>query len=352
MKATLAALVVGVLAAAGIMARAVLYSDRRLIALGPDTREWMGEAQIHELVRNRRQFRDIIDAPPAAPVEAVPLAIPHNVTQQAAVNPLLKKVSRAVPEDVLAKLTAFPNRYYNSDNGRASSEFLTQRVKEYATNVTRFVHRFPQSSVIARLEGGSLADEIVVVSAHQDSINQENHTDRAPGADDNGSGTVTILETLRVLGQSGLRLKRSVEFHWYAGEEGGLLGSADVVQAYRGRKVVVDLNMDMTGVPASPRAVGIITDYTSADINVLLRQVVHAYTDLPTIDMTCGYACSDHASWNATGVRSAIPFESQFADGNSNIHTPADTIDTVDFGHLLSFVNIAIGFVVEVAGVE
>ncbi|KAJ2347668.1 hypothetical protein GGF43_004705, partial [Coemansia sp. RSA 2618] len=273
---------------------------------------------------------------------------------QAAVEPLLKQVSRDLPTAVLRNFTQFNNRYFNSKLGQQSSEYLFSMVQETggAAKVSKFTHKFPQSSVIARLEGTSSSDEIVVVSAHQDSINQANHAGRAPGADDDGSGTVAILEVLRVLAQSSLKLKRSVEFHWYAGEEGGLLGSADVVQAYKDKSVVADLHLDMVGFPASPPAVGIVTDYTESGASNLVRQLVGAYTDLPTVDFKCGYACSDHASWHDIGVRSALPFESQYIDYNSNIHSPNDSFDTVDFDHLLKYVNIALGFIVEVAGIE
>ncbi|KAJ2605372.1 hypothetical protein H4R99_001171 [Coemansia sp. RSA 1722] len=207
-----------------------------------------------------------------------------------------------------------------------------------------------QPSVIARIDGSEKPDEILVVSAHQDSINIDSPVNgRAPGADDDGSGSVTILETLRVLYSSGLCPKRSVEFHWYAGEEGGLLGSADVSKAYADKTVVADLHFDMTGYPMDPPAVGIVTDYTDADMNRFLRMIVKGYTDLPTKDFQCGYACSDHASWHERGVKSALPFENQYVDGNQNIHTTNDTIDTVDFNHLLKFVKIALGFIIEVS---
>jgi len=79
----------------------------------------------------------------------------------------------------------------------------------------------------------------------------------APGAEDDGSGTVTILEALRALLVSGFRPSRTVEFHWYAAEvwnilfkfryfsadlesqEGGLLGSQAIVKAYKKRKANV-----------------------------------------------------------------------------------------------------------------
>jgi leucyl aminopeptidase len=53
----------------------------------------------------------------------------------------------------------------------------------------------------------------------------------APGADDDCSGTVSILEAFRVLAMSGYTpLNGPVEFHWYAAEEGGLLGSQAIAR--------------------------------------------------------------------------------------------------------------------------
>ncbi|KAJ2498660.1 Leucine aminopeptidase 1 [Coemansia sp. RSA 1972] len=350
-------LVWGALVVAGHVAENDIYADKRLISLSEGNEVWMDEAEIHALVRNKQRFRDVTDmGPQVGQIRTSNMVkFPTKVTQQAIVNPLLRQVSNTVPQSVLRNLTLFHNRYYNSDLGRQSSEYLYQTVSTLMGTrgrVTQFAHKFPQSSVVARVEGTSQAKNIVVVSAHQDSINQMDHTARAPGADDDGSGTVAILEALRVLVQSNVRLQNSVEFHWYAGEEGGLLGSTDIVRAYANASVVADLHLDMVGFPASPPAVGIVTDYTDNSTSNLVRQLVRAYTDLPTADFTCGYACSDHASWHDAGVRSALPFESQFLDYNNNIHSPNDALDTVDFAHLLKFVNIALGFIVEVAGVE
>ncbi|KAJ2692781.1 hypothetical protein H4218_006267 [Coemansia sp. IMI 209128] len=317
----------------------------------------MNQSQILELISRQQRFRDITDIGPQASVAPnTQPAFPITLTHQAQVQPLLSQVSEAIPRSVLTNFTAFTNRYYNNNNGKKSSAWLQDTIKTIAAarvNVTAFAHRFPQSSIIARIEGTSLNNEVVVISAHQDSINSNNPaTGRAPGADDDGSGTVTILEALRVFSQSSLTPKRSVEFHWYAGEEGGLLGSADIAKQYKGRAVVADLHFDMTGFPATPPAVGIVTDYTDNDTSELVRKIVKAYTDLPTVDFTCGYACSDHASWTANGVRAALPFENQYVDGNDNIHSPRDSLSTVDFGHLVKYVNIALGFIVEVSDAQ
>lgn len=95
--------------------------------------------------------------------------------------------------------------------------------------------------MIARFEGTdeSLWNEPVIVSAHQDSLNMWLPFLAAPGADDDGSGTVTVLETFRALVNVGFRPRRPVEFHWYSAEEGGLLGSQAVAQTYEKRNVNV-----------------------------------------------------------------------------------------------------------------
>jgi hypothetical protein len=102
--------------------------------------------------------------------------------------------------------------------------------------------------------------------------------------DDDGSGTVTILEAFRVLltdsrvstGQA----PNTIEFHWYAGEEGGLLGSGAVFQKYKqdGRQVKAMLNQDMTGYvkPGTTEVVGILTDNVDAGLTAFLKKVVAA----------------------------------------------------------------------------
>ncbi|KAI8324443.1 Zn-dependent exopeptidase [Martensiomyces pterosporus] len=333
-----------------------IYDSKRLIQTSPAEKHWMTEAEIHGLIAKHVHFRDITDIQDLRPVANLAATdFPTDLSHQTQVNALLPSVNADMPRSVLANFSSFTNRYYNSDNGKASSAWLLNTIKSTVpgVNATAFAHSFPQSSIIAHVQGSTKPNEIVVISAHQDSINQNDpYNGQAPGADDDGSGTVTILEALRVFAASGLKPARSVEFHWYAGEEAGLLGSADITKAYQSKSVVADLQFDMTGYPLDPPAVGIVTDYTDSDTNALLRKIVAAYTDLPTIDFQCGYACSDHASWNAIGVRSALPAENQYVDGNGNIHSENDSFDTVNFDHLVKYAKIALGFIVEVADAQ
>lgn len=157
-----------------------------------------------------------------------------------------------------------------------------------------------QPSLIVTIEGGKHADETVVVGAHVDSI-AGGSASRAPGADDNGSGTSALLQVFRALIKNNFVPDRTVEFHHYAAEEVGLRGSKEIAQEYAkiGRNVVAMCNLDMTGYSTRGRG-GIFTDYTDNTLTAFLRKLWTAYAAIPYADSTCGYGCSDHASWYVT----------------------------------------------------
>lgn len=102
-----------------------------------------------------------------------------------------------------------------------------------AITVKQYSHTFIMSSIIARIEGSTPDAPLVIIGAHLDSINQMSPSSgKAPGADDNGTGSVNLIEAFRKLAAAGFKPANPVEFHWYSGEEGGLLGSAAIAKEY------------------------------------------------------------------------------------------------------------------------
>jgi leucyl aminopeptidase len=146
----------------------------------------------------------------------------------------------------------------------------------------------------------------VIVGAHLDST-AGSTTARSPGADDNGSGSVTILEALRVITQSDFTPKNTIEFHWYAGEEGGLLGSQAIFANYKStqKTVLAMLNQDMTGFSPSNQ-LAVYTDYVDAALTQYVRVIATQYTGAAPLTTRCGYGCSDHASARSNGFRKYI----------------------------------------------
>jgi leucyl aminopeptidase len=115
---------------------------------------------------------------------------------------------------------------------------------------------------------------------------------------------VTQLEALRVIANAGFKPKNTIEFHFYAGEEGGLLGSQAVFANYAstGKTVLAVVVQDMTGYSPSGK-VSVYTDYSDSKLVAYVRKIVTQYTGLTYTTDTCGYGCSDHASAYSNGFR-------------------------------------------------
>jgi bacterial leucyl aminopeptidase len=211
-------------------------------------------------------------------------------------------VSRLTPSP------SFHNRYYQSTYGTQSGTWLFNTVSSVAAanpaiTVTRFTHSFNQPSIIAKIPGSN--SSLVIVSAHYDSTGGSS-TARGPGADDNGSGVVVILEALRVLANARYAPKNTLEFHFYGGEEGGLLGSQAVFSNYKSanKNVLAVVNQDMAGYSPSGK-ISIYTDYVDSGLTAYARVVATSYTGATTSD-ACGYGCSDHASARSNGFRKSV----------------------------------------------
>lgn len=291
---------------------------------------------------------------------------PAKASFQDEVNPLLKNLSKSNMHDNLEKFSSFHTRYYKSDYGRQSSEWLLSKIKGVIKEAGAddvyaepFPHSWQQSSIIATIPGNGKSNSTVVIGAHQDSINLWLPSIlAAPGADDDGSGTVTILEAFRVFLTSDTvkegKLENTVEFHWYSAEEGGLLGSQAIFSQYEreGRDVKAMLQQDMTGFvkrtvdAGKPESVGVIVDYVDKKLTEFIKKIITEYCDIPYVETKCGYACSDHASASKAGYPSAFVIESAFEDSDDHIHSTDDTMKYLSFDHMLQHARMTLAFAV------
>jgi leucyl aminopeptidase len=107
---------------------------------------------------------------------------------------------------------------------------------------------------------------LTIIGAHQDSMNYLFPLLPAPGADDDCSGTVSILEAFRVLAESGfIPTNGPVEFHWYAAEEGGLLGSQAVARYKKESGAQIGAMMEFVSILESNTLFGKLTLYQGYD---------------------------------------------------------------------------------------
>lgn len=166
---------------------------------------------------------------------------------------------------------------------------------------TEFQHSsWDQKSVIVRWSpraSNSTAHSapVIILSAHQDSTGPLPFL-RAPGADDDGSGTVALVEVLSVLLQSGWEPTDSaVEWMLFSAEECGLCASSEVVKSYRAqrREIRAMYHMDVTAYirPGTEPVIGLITDGVSPTLTDYMELLIDEYATIPAARTQCGYAC-------------------------------------------------------------
>jgi leucyl aminopeptidase len=262
----------------------------------------------------------------------------------------------------------YPNRYYASNHGREAATWIRNtwlglaggRSDVSAELYTGCVNCSTQPSVILTIQGTDLADEIVVLGGHLDSISSTGFGDfmNAPGADDDASGIATLTEILRVAMDSGWRPRRTVKFMAYAAEEVGLRGSQAIASSFanQGLDVFGVLQLDMTNYKSGTGIdMRLVTDYSNPVLQDFMVELFDQYLaprGLVRGTETCGYGCSDHASWTSAGYPSGMMFEAGDPNGYfPYIHTPYDTLDNMQesAAHSVKFAQFGLAFLGELA---
>ena len=288
----------------------------------------------------------------------------YTIDNQRVVERWLPQVSEPAIRGTITHLsTAYANRYFASAPGHAAPEWIRDHWLSLAAGrsdvsaelFTDCSNCGGQPSVILTIEGNELADEVVVLGGHLDSISGSGSGDDmdAPGADDDASGIATLTEVLRIAMADGYRPKRTVMFMGYAAEEVGLRGSRAIAQRFAadGRNVVGVLQMDMTNyrAPGGDTDVRVMTDNSNAALVQFLRDLFAEYLEPQGFtlgDSSCGYACSDHASWTQAGFPAAMYDEGPFFP---LLHTPGDTLANMggDAEHATIIARLGLAFLGE-----
>jgi len=299
----------------------------------------------------------------AGTVQPLALAVSrpsYAIDNQTTVNGILPTMQASNIAQTIIDMSNFANRYYRTTNGANASNWLAQKWTSMAAgrsdiSVTQFTHSgYNQKSVIMTITGTDNPSEVIVMGGHLDSINMSGNgeTSRSPGADDDASGIASLTEAVRAMIASGYKPRRTIKIMGYAAEEAGLLGSKDIAANFKASNinVVGVLQLDMTNYRGSAKDVWIYTDYTDSQQNTFLASLMSNY--LPTVTVgysSCGYACSDHASWQNQGFPASIPFETLMGEDNPYIHTANDTYANSgnQADHALKFAKLAAAYAVE-----
>ncbi|WP_394750944.1 M28 family metallopeptidase [Spongiimicrobium salis] len=206
-------------------------------------------------------------------------------------------------------------------------------------------------NVVGVLEGNDpvLKNEYVVIGAHYDHIgriNPENGDAIANGANDNASGTTTVLELARYFGNAKVN-KRSLVFALFSAEEKGLLGSKHLAKKLKAgnMNLYAMLNYEMVGVPLADKDyLMYVTGYENSN----LAEVSNTYAKgkligfLPTAKKFGLFQRSDNYPFHQEfGVPSQTYCTFDFTNFN-HYHKVGDENELMDFGHMAEVVNKSI----------
>lgn len=283
--------------------------------------------------------------------------VSYEIKYEAQVTDLLKQINPQNMWNNLTTITSYKDRYAKSDEGVQAANWFKTQVETIAKNNNRndvsvylvsTGSDYIQPSVVAKV--GNSNEPGIVIGAHMDTLSGA--MSKKPGADDDGSGSVTVLEAARTILSSNMNFKKPIYFIWYAAEEEGLVGSGRVVSEFKNKNIPVAavLHFDLTGYAHNNEpTMWLIDDYVNKDLSAYLGKLISTYVKQPIKHTKCGYACSDHASWTQAGYPAAIPAESAYADTNPSIHSSRDTMDKLSLTHMTDYLKLATAFAVEMA---
>lgn len=223
-------------------------------------------------------------------------------------------------------LFRFGSKHITQPGNASAIEYLTERLRSfgYVPELQWFEPRpgLRSANVVAELAGRTHPAVKYVVSSHFDS------STRGPGADDNTSGTVALLEAARVL--AARPQSATIEFAFLTGEEAGLLGSREYVRraAEADERIVGVLNNDMVGFADDHRLDNTIR-YSNAGIRDLQHAAAFLFTDLITHDAEYFRGTDAHSFYDAfgdvTGGIGSYPVVS-----SPHYHQAHDVLETVN----------------------
>jgi len=218
--------------------------------------------------------------------------------------------------------------------------------KELKLNFESANDKVSSENVVAMIKGSEKPNEYLVISSHLDHIGITGDGEINNGADDDGSGSVALLEiaeAFKKAADAGNGPKRSIVFLHVTGEEKGLLGSqyyTDVDPIVPLENTVANLNIDMIG-RIDPKREGdrnyiyiIGSDKLSIELHNLSEEVNKKYMNIE-LDYTYNdendpnrfYYRSDHYNF----AKNNIPIIFYFNGTHDDYHKPSDTPDKINY---------------------
>lgn len=259
----------------------------------------------------------------------------------------LGRLSGETPVDIGNGPEVIFSRNESQPGNALAADWLQDRCQQMG--YSPFIDLFDGTNgenVVVEIPGQVHPERHVIVCGHYDSMPAGPVA--SPAADDDGSGTVAVLEALRVLGAHAF--ENTIVFAMWDEEELGKLGSIHYANGIDTGDVHVVGVVNMDAISYDGDGDGRMRVHTKNIANsvalkdtALMVNQTYAGLQIPITVVQPGLSYSDHASFWNKGLSAILVIEDFEGDGNPYYHTSSDLVEHIDQPYFLSLARLAIG---------
>ncbi|KAK3818543.1 MAG: hypothetical protein J3Q66DRAFT_271363, partial [Benniella sp.] len=239
----------------------------------------------------------------------------------------------------------FTTRSSTSKQSHDVAAWIKSQFESYGCHTVELVRYNPRygPNVVCKFTGTQYPDQHVIVGAHHDDRGSFLNP-RAPGADDDGSGSSMLLQIARIIKANNLSFGRTLVISAFSGEEQGLFGSAALSKLMKDARTEITMMIqgDMLAYrkPGERVQIAFPARYHTAEVSSLLRNVTSLYVPNAVVGTT-GACCSDHQSFWENGFPATAFFERNGPIADPKYHNSGDLVyrEGYDFEQLSASVK-------------
>ncbi len=237
------------------------------------------------------------------------------------------------------------SRHSNNPSNALAAQWILEQFQSFGLNAELQLFNSNGENVIATITGTKYPDKIYIICAHYDNMPSG---PLAPGADDNASGTVAVLEAARLL--ANMELDYTVKFIAFDEEEQGLIGSFHYADnaAANGEDILGVLNMDMISWDSDDDyEMSIAINDESIPFSNFFISGMQIYAPQLSYNFISTTA-SDHAPFWYNGYQAILVIE-DWNDFNAYYHTTNDHLSILNMDYFLEMAKASVGTIASLA---
>ena len=254
---------------------------------------------------------------------------------------MLQEISGEVPTTINGTETTIEHRVSALGNNNAAA-YLKEKLESYGLSTEQIDYSSGGRNIVATQLGLENPDKIYMICGHYDSTHKH-------GADDNASGTISVVETARILSQ--YQFKNTIIYALWDEEEIGLVGSRNYAQSAKtnGMDIQAVLNMDMVAYDSNNDRQydidvrNVVNSYQMRDDLIAIVDELNLNLNEKVVDP--GTSASDHSAFWDQGYSALLLGEAwSVNDVTPGYHSDNDRISLLNLDYYYEMIRLCVGY--------